>query len=127
MRLGTASLASQPGGPFIATARLNLKKYAARPALGRALADYIIYVDHDMRAAAELAAAAVAASKGSASSLGSGLGGGSSLGSSSGAGRGEGVGSCWWWRARLGKALFHLGLMREAERQFALSLEQQVG
>lgn len=35
VRLGTASLAAEPGGPFINAARLDLKKYAARPALAR--------------------------------------------------------------------------------------------
>lgn len=58
VRLGTASLAAEPGGPFINADRLDLRKYAARPNLARVLCDYIVYVDHNMRKALELAAAA---------------------------------------------------------------------
>jgi len=32
----------------------------------------------------------------------------------------------WWWKARLGKAYYQLGLYREAERQFTSSLRDQV-
>ncbi len=32
------------GGPFIRTARLDLRKYAVHPALGSALFDYVLYV-----------------------------------------------------------------------------------
>ncbi len=35
---------------------LSCRKYAARPALARALCDYLIYVEHNMRRALELAA-----------------------------------------------------------------------
>lgn len=35
MRLGTASLLSEAGGPFINVERLDLRKYAARPLLVR--------------------------------------------------------------------------------------------
>ena len=35
MRLGTASLISDVGGPFINVEKLNLKKYASRPAMAK--------------------------------------------------------------------------------------------
>lgn len=38
--------------------RLDLRKYAGRPALSRALLDYIVYVAHDMKRALDLAALA---------------------------------------------------------------------
>lgn len=31
----------------------------------------------------------------------------------------------WWWKARLGKCYYQLGLLRDAERQFASSLKNQ--
>lgn len=46
---------SQPGGPFIALERLDLRKYALRPALARVLLDYMLYAEHDVRRATELA------------------------------------------------------------------------
>ena len=32
----------------------------------------------------------------------------------------------WWWKARLGKCYYQLGLMRDAEKQFRSSLKNQV-
>jgi hypothetical protein len=32
----------------------------------------------------------------------------------------------WWWKARLGKAYYQLGMYRDAEKQFISSLKQQV-
>eukprot|EP00955_Chlamydomonas_euryale_P009778 104798-Chlamydomonas_euryale.AAC.1 len=49
VRLGTASMLSEPGGPFVNVERLDLRKYAVRPALARVLCDYIIYNDHNMK------------------------------------------------------------------------------
>lgn len=46
MRLGTASMLSQAGGPFIDVERLDLRKYAHRPLLARALMEYILYHEH---------------------------------------------------------------------------------
>jgi tetratricopeptide repeat protein 8 len=119
VRLGTASLAAEAGGPFIKAARLDLRKYAARPTLAAVLCDYLLYVEHDMKTAAELSALAVAHSKGGGRPGGGGGGGGGGDTDAQG-------GGSWWWRARLGKCYYHLGLIREAERQFQLSLEQQV-
>lgn len=97
VRLGTASMLSVAGGPFINVERLDLRKYAARPALAKALCDYILYVDHNPRKGLELAAAAtVHASY-----------------------------SDWWWKARLGKCYYQLGLLRDAEKQFQSALRAQ--
>jgi tetratricopeptide repeat protein 8 len=89
IRLGTASMLSTPDGPFVNVARLDLRKYAARPAIARALFDYIWYVDHDHRKALELAAAATVDAKY----------------------------SDWMWKVCLGKSYCSLGLYREAEAQ----------
>ncbi|GBF93790.1 hypothetical protein Rsub_06122 [Raphidocelis subcapitata] len=97
VRLGTASLASEPGGPFINAGRLDLRKYAARPNLARVLCDYLLHVDNDARRALELAAAATQA-----------------------AGFED-----WWWKARLGEAYGRLGLLRDAAQQLASSLRNQ--
>ena len=58
VRLGTASLQSEPGGPFVNLERINMQKYAARPAMAKALCDYIFHVEHNPKKAVELCAAA---------------------------------------------------------------------
>lgn len=99
VRLGTASMQNSGGdsGVFIDVGRLDLKRYAARPAIAKALCDYLLYHEHNPRAALELAAeATVACAFGD-----------------------------WWWKARLGKCYYQLGLFRDAEKQFESSLRQQ--
>ena len=90
---------SDRGGPFINVDRLDLKKYAARPALSRVLCDYLLYHDHNPKKALELCAHATR--------------------------------FCefkdWWWKARLGKCYDHLGLYRDAEKQFKSSLKEHGG
>lgn len=56
VRLGTASLLSEVGGQFINLDKLDLRKYAARPCLARALCDYMLYHDHNPKRAVELCA-----------------------------------------------------------------------
>jgi len=97
VRVGTASLLSAPGGPFIVADRLDLRKYASRPALGKALCDYLLYVDHNPKRAMELCALGTVSAEY----------------------------SDWWWKERLGKCYFQLGLLRDAEAQFKSSLKQQ--
>eukprot|EP00744_Colponema_vietnamica_P015647 GILI01021941.1.p1 GENE.GILI01021941.1~~GILI01021941.1.p1 ORF type:complete len:520 (-),score=157.53 GILI01021941.1:66-1583(-) len=96
VRLGTASMISD-GGQFIHVDKLDLKKYAQRPAIAKALVDYILYYDHNPKKALELAAEATVA--------------------------------CnyedWWWKARLGKCYYQLGLYRDAEKQFRSALKHQ--
>ena len=55
IRIGTASMLSESGGPFIRVDRLDLKKYAQRPELAKVLFDYILYHGHNPRKALELA------------------------------------------------------------------------
>ena len=76
-----------------------MKKYAARPALSRVLCDYLLYHDHNPKKALELCAHATK--------------------------------FCefkdWWWKARLGKCYYQLGLYRDAEKQFKSSLKEHGG
>eukprot|EP00798_Chlamydomonas_sp_ICE-L_P015671 gene15671-21775_t len=97
VRLGTASMISEPGGPFINVETLDLRKYAGRPNLSRALVDYIIYHDRNMKRALELCALAT---------------------------QGNDF-KDWWWKGRLGKCYYQLGLLRDAEKQMASSLGNQ--
>ncbi|CAE7934137.1 Ttc8, partial [Symbiodinium sp. KB8] len=96
VRLGTASMRSMPGGPFINVDMLDLAKYAKRPAIAKALCDYLLYQEHNPRKAMELAANATV----------------------------EAEFSDWWWKARLGKCYYQLGLYRDAEKQFKSALRQ---
>ena len=102
VRLGTASMATAMGdgmgpGTFIDVDRLDLKRYAARPPLAKALCDFLLRVEHNPKKALELAAAATVV-----------------------AGFTD-----WWWKTRLGKCYYALGLLREAEAQFKSSLREQ--
>ena len=97
VRLGTASMLGEAGGPFIAVDRLNLKNYANHPELSKVLFDYILYYDHNPRKALELANYATQAAQF----------------------------EDWWWKERLGKCYYMLGLFREAEKQFASSIKNQ--
>ncbi len=49
LRLGTASIVSQPDGPFIQVSRLNLAKYAAQKEVAKPLFEYIFYYENDIR------------------------------------------------------------------------------
>lgn len=84
---------AEPGGPFINVDKLDLRKYAARPALARVLCDYMIYHDHNPKKAVELASLATVAADF----------------------------QDWWWKERLGKGYYQLGLFRDAEKQFTSS------
>lgn len=56
IRLGTASMVSEEPGVFINVNKLDLQKYAKRPALAKALFLYMIHVDNQTVKALELAA-----------------------------------------------------------------------
>lgn len=54
VRLGTASMVASTGvgddnAPFIDSSRLDLRRYARRPALAMVLADYLVYVERNPR------------------------------------------------------------------------------
>ena len=97
VRLGTASLAQHAGGPFLDIGRLNLEKIAQRQTVSKGIVDYLIFSEHNIRKALELAAHATKAADY----------------------------KDWWWKARLGKCYYKLGLYRDAERQLKSAIKQQ--
>jgi len=48
-RIGTASIVSETGGPFVQLSKLNFAKYAAQPSLGKPLFEYIYYCENDIQ------------------------------------------------------------------------------
>ncbi|XP_035738125.1 tetratricopeptide repeat protein 8-like isoform X2 [Vespa mandarinia] len=94
VRLGTASMLTEPGGPFIQLSRLNIAKYANQPSIAKPLFEYIYYHEHDARYALDLAVQATQACQY----------------------------KDWWWKVQLGKCYYTLGLMRDAEQQFRSAL-----
>lgn len=49
VRLGTASMLTEPDGPFIQLSRLNLGKYATQTNISKPLFEYIYYHENDIR------------------------------------------------------------------------------
>ncbi|NXY01512.1 TTC8 protein, partial [Pteruthius melanotis] len=97
VRLGTASMLTNPDGPFINLSRLNLTKYAQKPKLAKALFEYIFHHENDIKNALDLAALATEHAQF----------------------------KDWWWKVQIGKCYYRLGLYREAEKQFKSALKQQ--
>ncbi|XP_010166378.2 tetratricopeptide repeat protein 8-like, partial [Antrostomus carolinensis] len=97
IRLGTASILTNPDGPFINLSRLNLAKYAQKPKLAKALFEYIFHHENDVKNALDLAALATEHAQF----------------------------KDWWWKVQIGKCYYRLGLYREAEKQFKSALKQQ--
>ncbi|XP_012269723.1 tetratricopeptide repeat protein 8 [Athalia rosae] len=95
IRLGTASMLTEPDGPFIQLSRLNISKYAAQPGIAKPLFEYIFYHEHDARYALDLAVQATQACQF----------------------------KDWWWKVQLGKCYYALGLIRDAEHQFRSALK----
>lgn len=93
VRLGTASLKQA----LVDTTRLDFAKYAGKPAIAKALVEYLMVHDRNARAALELASHATQAS----------------------------MFNDWWWKSRLGRCYLLLGLYRDAEKQFRSALKQQ--
>lgn len=75
---------SDPGGVFIDVEKLDLRRYAQRPSVSKALCDFLLYHDHNPVKAMELAAHATTFA---------GL-------------------EDWWWKARLGKCYYQLGALQ---------------
>ncbi|XP_014255571.1 tetratricopeptide repeat protein 8 [Cimex lectularius] len=96
IRLGTASMMTQPNGPFIQVTRLNLAKYAATEGIAKPLFLYIFYHENDVRNALDLAVEATKAAQY----------------------------KDWWWKVALGKCYSMLGLTRDAEQQYRSALKQ---
>ncbi|XP_033229875.1 tetratricopeptide repeat protein 8 isoform X2 [Belonocnema kinseyi] len=96
VRLGTASMLSEPGGPFIQLSRLNIAKYASDVTVAKPLFEYIYYHEHDPSIALDVA---VQANKFSES-------------------------KDWFWKVAMGKCYYILGLTRDAEQQFRTALKE---
>ncbi|XP_014291097.1 tetratricopeptide repeat protein 8 isoform X1 [Halyomorpha halys] len=96
LRLGTASMMTQPDGPFIQVSRLNMSKYASLEGIAKPLFLYIFYHENDVRNALDLAVEATKAAQF----------------------------KDWWWKVALGKCYALLGLVRDAEQQFRSALKQ---
>ncbi|XP_076834613.1 tetratricopeptide repeat protein 8 isoform X3 [Brachyhypopomus gauderio] len=97
VRLGTASMLTNPDGPFINLSRLNLAKYAQKPNLSKTLFEYIFHHENDVKTALDLAALATEHAQF----------------------------KDWWWKVQLGKCYYRLGLHREAEKQFKSAINHQ--
>ncbi|XP_042301326.1 tetratricopeptide repeat protein 8 isoform X1 [Sceloporus undulatus] len=97
VRLGTASMLTNPDGPFINISKLNLNNYAEKPKLAKALFEYIFHHENDVKNALDLAAYATQLVQF----------------------------KDWWWKVQIGKCYYRLGLYREAETQFKSALRQQ--
>jgi len=97
VRLGTASMLSQPDGPFINLSKINFEKYANRPTLSKALFEYIFHHENDVRNALQLAACATEAAEF----------------------------KDWWWKVQLAKCYYRLGLFRDAEKQLKSALRDE--
>lgn len=101
LRLGTASVQAQPGGQFLNVDRLDFTKLVKKnPAMAKVMCDYLIYHERNVRKALELCAE----------------------GTKEGA---EGSFKDWWWKARLGKCYYKLGLFQDAENQYKSSVRDQ--
>lgn len=97
VRLGTASLSGSSTGGLVNLEKLNIKKYAAKPGLAMILTEYMLYVEHNTRRALDMCAEATEVNDY----------------------------KNWWWKARLGKCYFKLGMLRDAENQLRSSLRIQ--
>jgi len=97
VRLGTASMLSQPDGPFINLSKINFPKYGKRQNLSKALFEYIFLHENDVRNALNLAAVATEASQY----------------------------KDWWWKVQLAKCYFRLGLYRDTEKQLKSALRDE--
>ena len=96
MRLGTASLANSGDSEnFIVADKINAQGTAKKKHMAKAVVDYLIYVEGNFRRALDISAEALILSKY----------------------------EDWWWKARLGKCYFKLGMIDEAEKQLASSLK----
>jgi tetratricopeptide repeat protein 8 len=96
LRLGTASM-MQAGGQFIMADKLNAKNIAKKKHIAKAVVDYLIYVESNFRRALDISSESTALTNY----------------------------KDWWWKARIGKCQFKMGMIKDAEKQF-LSANKQV-
>ena len=89
LRLGTASLANAGDAEnFIVADKLNAHNTAKKKHMAKAVTEYLIYVEGNFRRALDIAAEA---------SVIAGY-------------------EDWWWKARLGKCYYKLGMIDEGEK-----------
>ena len=75
-------------GEFIQADKLNVHKIAQKKHMAKSVCDYLIYVDNNFRRALDIASIATDLSKY----------------------------EDWWWKSRIGKCQFKLGMIKDAER-----------
>jgi len=96
LRLGTASMMSQ-NGQFIMADKLNAKNIAKKKHIAKAVVDYLIYVECNFRRALDIASEATVHTNF----------------------------EDWWWKSRIGKCQFKMGMIKDAERQFISAMKNQ--
>lgn len=96
LRLGTATLLGKDG-QFVNADTLRPQDLAKKPYLAKAICDYLIYVENNFRRALDVASEATIA-----------------------AGYND-----WWWKARIGKCQFKMGMIKDAEKQFISAIKNQ--
>uniref|UniRef100_A0A1I8BRH5 TPR_REGION domain-containing protein n=1 Tax=Meloidogyne hapla TaxID=6305 RepID=A0A1I8BRH5_MELHA len=97
-RLGTASMLSKSENAFINLARLNVAKYARDKTVNRSLFDHVFLHEADMRTSQQIATIAQRNSLDEEHD--------------------------WFWPNQLGKCYYRMGMIRDAENQFLLSLQR---
>lgn len=87
LRLGTASM-MQSGGTFLMADKLNAKSVAKKKHMAKAIVEYLIYVESNFRRALDIASEATVLTNY----------------------------KDWWWKARIGKCQFKMGMIKDAEK-----------
>uniref|UniRef100_A0A8P4GN44 Tetratricopeptide repeat protein 8 n=1 Tax=Dicentrarchus labrax TaxID=13489 RepID=A0A8P4GN44_DICLA len=87
IRLGTASMLTNPDGPFINLSRLNLAKYSQKPNLSRTLFEFIFHHENDVKNALDLAAQATEHAQF----------------------------KDWWWKVQLGKCYYRQVTLKHSQ------------
>lgn len=82
---------------FIDAGKIIPKNIIKKKHIAKAVVDYLIYVESNFRRALDIASEGTAATNY----------------------------EDWWWKSRVGKCQFKMGMIKEAERQFISSLKMQ--
>ncbi len=77
--------------------KLNAKNVAKKKHIAKAVVDYLIYVESNFRRALDIASEATALVNY----------------------------DDWWWKSRIGKCQFKMGMIKDAEKQFLSALKSQ--
>lgn len=88
-------MVSQAKGPFINLSRLNLNKYAGQSSVAKALFEYLLFQENDVRRALELAFKAVKQTES----------------------------TDWLWKLFLGKCYYKVNLLRDSESQLRSAMK----